>query len=58
MTLPQVPEKQASAETVDPIDVQKYGMARATQIAIKKAEDKARFDSRPIIPVDLAEPQS
>lgn len=47
VTFPQVPEKQASAGTVDPADVQKYGMARATEIAIQKAEAKARFDSRP-----------
>lgn len=32
---------------VDPADVQKYGMERATQIAIQKAEAKARFDSQP-----------
>lgn len=57
-TLFQVPEKQASAGTVDPIDVQKYGMARATEIAIRKAEDKARFDSQSKIPATPAEPQS
>lgn len=40
-------QNQHSVGTVDPEDVQKYGMARATEIAIKKAEDKARFDSQP-----------
>ena len=47
--LPVLQEKQNqhSAGTVDPEDVQKYGMKRATQIAIQKAEDKARFDSQP-----------
>lgn len=45
-TLPETTH-QYSAGIVDPVDVQKYGMARATEIAIKKAEDKARFYSKP-----------
>lgn len=40
-------DHQHDAGQVNPMDVQKYGMERATQIAIQKAEAKARFDSQP-----------
>ena len=43
----QIAERQHDAGTVLPEDVAKYGMDRATQIAIKRAEDKARADSQP-----------
>ncbi len=39
-------ERQVSVGIVDPIEVQRYGMEKATQMAIKRDEDKARSDSQ------------
>lgn len=47
---------QHDAGQVDPADVQKYGMERATQIAIQKAEAKARLDSQPRVQPVASQP--
>ena len=46
-TFTQIVNRQHDAGTVLPADVEKYGMEQATQIAMKRAEDKARTDSTP-----------
>lgn len=43
----QITDRQHDAGTVLPADVEKFGMEQATQMAIKRAEDKARADSQP-----------